>query len=85
MLCSMSSKYMIDACLYLGKEINTSDPSLANYYVKELTKGVHGSNQNITMTNWFTSIPLAEAMLQKLYDHFRHTEENKKEIPSELE
>nr|XP_022907721.1 piggyBac transposable element-derived protein 4-like [Onthophagus taurus] len=86
MLCDSSSKYMIDADPYLGKLTKRNGLPLASYYVKELTKSVHGSNRNVTMDNWFTSVPLADELLK---DPYKLTilgtlRKNKKEIPTEL-
>lgn len=86
MVCDSASKYMTDAQPYLGKKTNTGGLPLANYYVKELTKSVHGSNRNITMDNWFTSIPLADELLQAPYKltMLGTVRKNKREIPPEL-
>lgn len=86
MLCDTSSKYMIDASPYLGKSTDTGGLPLANFYVKELTKSVHGSNRNITMDNWFTSVSLADELLELPYKLtiIGTLRKNKKEIPPEL-
>lgn len=86
MLCDSSSKYMVDACPYLGKQKATKGVPLSNYYVQELTKSVHGSNRNITMDNWFTSVEIADKLLD---DKFKLTiigtlRKNKREIPPEM-
>lgn len=65
MLCDSSSKYMIDASPQWGKYTDTGGLPLANLYVKELTKSVHGSNRNITMDNW--SVSLADELLEEPY------------------
>lgn len=51
-----------------------------------MTKTVHGSNRNITMDNWFTSVNLADQLLKAPYNltiigTLRH---NKREVPPEL-
>ncbi|KAJ8966820.1 hypothetical protein NQ314_003282 [Rhamnusium bicolor] len=61
MVCDSTSKYMINVSPYLGKSKVTNGP-LANYYVKSLTTTLHGSNRNITMDNWFTSVELADLL-----------------------
>ncbi|KAK9746546.1 Transposase IS4 [Popillia japonica] len=67
MVCDSSSKYMINAELYLEKDTNTSGLPLANYHVNHLTKSVHGSNRNLTMDTRPTSVPMAEEMLGATY------------------
>nr|XP_022906140.1 piggyBac transposable element-derived protein 4-like [Onthophagus taurus] len=86
MLCDSSSKYLVDACPYLGKGTQTGGLPVANYFVKELTKSVHGSNRNITMDNWFTSVDLADELLQKPYKltMLGTIKKNKREIPPQL-
>ncbi|XP_066138360.1 piggyBac transposable element-derived protein 4-like [Euwallacea fornicatus] len=86
MLCDSSSKYMIDASPYLGKSTHTGGLPLSNYYIKELTKSVHGTHRNITMDNWFTSVGIADELLS---DPYKLTiigtiRKNKKEIPPEM-
>ncbi|XP_066139156.1 piggyBac transposable element-derived protein 4-like [Euwallacea fornicatus] len=86
MVCDSSSKYMLDASPYLGKSTKTNGLPLATYFVQELTKSVHGSNRNITMDNWFTSVSLADCLLK---DPYKLTiigtlRKNKTEIPKEM-
>lgn len=86
MICDVRTKYMINASPYLGKHTNTSGLKLADYYVKDLTKSIYGSNRNITMDNWFTSVPLASELLKKPYNLtiVGTIRKNKREIPQEL-
>ncbi|KAG5870038.1 hypothetical protein JTB14_004290 [Gonioctena quinquepunctata] len=51
----------------LGKETETNGCPSANFYVKDLTKSFNGTNRNFTMDNWFTSVPLADELLQSPY------------------
>ncbi|CAK1589287.1 unnamed protein product [Parnassius mnemosyne] len=67
MMCDIGTKYMINAMPYLGKGTQTNGLPLGEYYVKELTKPIHGSNRNVTCDNWFTSISLAKSLLQEPY------------------
>lgn len=67
LLCDVSTKYLIDALPYVGKTTNTSGRPLAEFCVETLTKSIHGTNRNITMDNWFSSVPLAEKLLQNPY------------------
>lgn len=75
---------------YLGRGTETNgvlaSERLGEYYVKELTKPVHGSCRNITCDNWFTSIPFAQSLLQEPYKLtlVGTIRSNKREIPEEL-
>ncbi|XP_050338705.1 piggyBac transposable element-derived protein 4-like [Bactrocera neohumeralis] len=86
MVCDVATKYVINAEPYLGKSTNTQGKQLANYFVEGLTKPLHGSNRNITMDNWFTSIPLATKLLSNPYSMtiVGTLRKNKAEIPPEL-
>ncbi|XP_045763663.1 piggyBac transposable element-derived protein 4-like [Maniola jurtina] len=86
MICDASTKYMIDAIPYLGKSTKTNGLPLGEFYVKELTKTVHGSNRNITCDNWFTSVPLAKSLLKAPYNLtlVGTIRSNKREIPEEI-
>lgn len=85
--CDVRSKYMIDASPYLGKNGSaTINEPLGSYYCKLLTKTIHGTNRNLTADNWFTSIPLAEQLLQPPYNltFIGTIRSNKQEIPAEF-
>lgn len=56
---------MIDAIPNMGKGTNTNGESLASFFVKKFTQTIHGSNRNVTMDNWFTSVPLAKQLLKE--------------------
>ncbi|XP_045505028.1 piggyBac transposable element-derived protein 4-like [Colias croceus] len=86
MTCDSATRYMIDAMPYLGKCTQTNGLPLGEFYVKELTKAVHGSNRNVTCDNWFTSVPLAKNLLRQPYNLtlVGTIRSNKREIPDEL-
>lgn len=67
MVCDAGSKYMLVAEPYLGKQNTTVQGPLSQYYVKKLTAPFHGSNRNLTMDNWFTTVPLADELLKDPY------------------
>ena len=67
LLCDVSTKYLINACPYLGKSTNTNGLPLANHFVELLTVPIYGTNRNVTMDNWFTSVPLADKLISKPY------------------
>lgn len=59
---------------------------LGTYFVKHLCEPLYGSNRNITMDNWFTSVPLASELLRdpnKLII-VGTVRSNKKKIPLEM-
>ncbi|KAJ0171852.1 hypothetical protein K1T71_012615 [Dendrolimus kikuchii] len=67
MVCDAGTKYMVNATPYLGKSTETGGLPLGEYFVKQLTQPLHGSNRNVTSDNWFTSIPLAKSLLSQPY------------------
>lgn len=40
---------------------------MLKFFVKKLSETIHGSNQNITIDNWFNSVPLATLLLDHPY------------------
>lgn len=63
MLCDTITEYMNNVFLCRRKSTNIKGQLLWEYYVTELTRSIHGSNHNVTMDNWFASVPLAEKLL----------------------
>ena len=63
----VQSKYMLNAIPYLGKSVNTASIvkkiGMEHYYAKELNKPYHHTGRNVTYDNWFTSVPLANDLL----------------------
>ncbi|XP_067624247.1 piggyBac transposable element-derived protein 4-like [Eurosta solidaginis] len=86
MMCDATSKYMIDADPYTGRTTNSGGIPLGEFYVKKLSKTIHGSNRSITCDNWFTSVPLAKNLLQPPYKLtiVGTIRSNKREIPEKL-
>lgn len=86
MMCDSGTYYMIDAIPYLGKGTDTGRLPLGEYFVKELTRTIHGTNRNVTTDNWFTSIPLAKSLQLEPYKLtlVGTLRANKREIPEEL-
>jgi len=54
------TSYMVNAEPYVGKI--TTNNSVPEYYVKNLSESIHGSERCITADNWFMSVPLAMKM-----------------------
>ncbi|CAB3252444.1 unnamed protein product [Arctia plantaginis] len=80
MLCDAKTNYMLNARPYLG-QTETNGDSLGSFYVKTLTEGLWGRNRNITMDNWFTSVPLAQRIDYKsLEEAVNSIEENSKDV-----
>lgn len=86
LVCDVSTKYMFDAMPYLGKSTNTNGMPLGEFYVKTLCETISGSNRNITMDNWFTSVKLADDLLAPPYNltMVGTIRKNKREIPAEM-
>lgn len=85
MICDVATKYVLDAIPYLGKSTNTGGKPLALYIVEELVSTINGSNRNITMDNWFTSVELANHFLQSHGCTILGTiRKNKRQIPQQL-
>uniref|UniRef100_A0A1B6KLU3 PiggyBac transposable element-derived protein domain-containing protein n=1 Tax=Graphocephala atropunctata TaxID=36148 RepID=A0A1B6KLU3_9HEMI len=62
MICDVGSKYMLNAEPYLGKQTTPRDVPVSEYFVKKLISPYNGTNRNLTMDNWFTSIPLVDEL-----------------------
>ncbi|PSN57460.1 hypothetical protein C0J52_08041 [Blattella germanica] len=85
MLCDSKTFYAVNIIPYVGKATHNGDIPLADYFVKKLSKPIHGTNRNITTDNWFTSVSLGSSLLE---DYKLTTvgtlRKNKKEIPPEM-
>lgn len=58
MICDNATKYMIKAIPYLGKGTTPEGVAVADHFVQLLVDEMRGTNRNITMDNWFVSVPL---------------------------
>lgn len=63
MLNDAKTFYMVNAIPYIGAVPKEKGESVPEYYVRKLSEPLHGTNRNLTMDNWFTSIPIAQRML----------------------
>lgn len=81
MLNDARTSYMVNAIPYCGK-VDTRNEPVPSYYVRRLAEPIMGTNRNITVDNWFSSVPLFEKML---IDHkltmIGTLRKNKREIP----
>lgn len=86
MSADVNSKYVLNAIPYLGKGTDSQKQPLATYFIKQITTPIHGTNRNITMDNWFTSVPLADELLKAPYNLtlVGTIRSNKREIPEKL-
>lgn len=85
MMCDQATNYMINAIPYLGKGSTPDNVLASSHFVKTLVEPVSGSNRNITADNWFTSVPLAEELLDKFKLIYVGTiKKNKRELPHQF-
>jgi len=85
MMCDNSSKYVIDAIPYLGKGTVPNGLVAADFFVKQLVASIKGSNRNVTMDNWFCSIPLVLSLLkEEKLTVIGTIKKNKREFPIEF-
>lgn len=83
--------YVYNAYIYHGKSsdglgLTEAEKKLAvpTQSVLRLVKPIENSNRNVTADNWFSSIPLAELLLQKKLTYLGTLKKNKREIPPEF-
>lgn len=82
-LCDSVNYYTSNLEVYVGKQPHGPfhmDNSAANI-TKRMVSTLHNSGRNITMDNWFTSIPLAEDLLKKKLTIIGTVRKNKREVP----
>ncbi|CAK1594957.1 unnamed protein product [Parnassius mnemosyne] len=86
MMCDNGTKYMVNALPYIGRATDTGGLPQGEYYLKELSRPIHGTNRNVTCDNWFTSVSLAKALLAEPYKLtiVGTLRSNKREIPQEM-
>lgn len=85
MMCDNSTKYMVDARVYLGKGTVPANRSAAEFFVRELVASVENTNRNLTMDNWFTSVSLTQHLLfEKGLTVVGTIKRNKPEFPLEF-
>ncbi|XP_047104480.1 piggyBac transposable element-derived protein 4-like [Schistocerca piceifrons] len=84
-LCDATSAYALDGIVYTGRKAHEPiQKNLGLNLVKDLAKSIEVSSKNITVDNFFTSVQLAEEMLQKQITVEGTIKQNKPEIPNEM-
>ena len=73
--------YFYNAQIYLGKEGNLPEVGQASRVVMDLCRPIYQSGRNITTDNFFTSVPLANNLLEKRLTLMGTLRSNKPEIP----
>jgi hypothetical protein len=62
----VDSSYIFDALPYVGRQLSQpKQKSIGANVVLELMEQMYGSNRNVTIDNFFTSIPLAKELPSK--------------------
>jgi len=85
MLCDSANKYMSNAVIYSGKDPSGSiTKNISSNIVLELSEIIKNTGRNITTDNWFTSVKLAEELLQRKLTLVGTIKKNKPEIPVEF-
>lgn len=85
-LCDARTWYVLSMEIYAGKQpVGPYELSnAAKDVVHRLTEPIENTGRNITLDNWFTSIPLAEELLQKKLTLVGTLRKNKPQLPREL-
>lgn len=85
-LVDVKNAYTYNMEIYCGKQPDGpfQVSSSAAEVVKRMVKRLEGTGRNITMDNWFTSVPLALDLLQKKLTIIGTIRKNKRELPEEF-
>lgn len=82
----VDSHYVFNAFPYLGRQpTEKRQTQIGAKVVLELLKPLYGSSRNVTMDNFFTSIPLAKELQAKNLSLIGTLRKNKPEIPIEFQ
>ncbi|XP_067101197.1 piggyBac transposable element-derived protein 4-like [Osmerus mordax] len=82
-MCDARIPYAIDGMVYTGRQPGEEvQRNLGENIVRQLCYGIRQTGRNITMDNFFTSVPLAEKLLEKNLTIVGTLRQNKPDIPS---
>nr|XP_022908188.1 piggyBac transposable element-derived protein 4-like [Onthophagus taurus] len=84
-MCESTSGYILDGLVYVGRQ--PGEPPHKNLgleVVQTLVRGIHNSGRNLTIDNFFTSVPLATYLLDKNITVVGTLRQNKRDIPREM-
>jgi len=83
--CDAENSYVCNLSVYIGKQQGDNPAkNVGQTVVTELVGPYRGSGRNITTDNYFTSVPLAEELLQHNITLVGTMRKNKTEIPPEF-
>ncbi|KAG0726568.1 PiggyBac transposable element-derived protein 4 [Chionoecetes opilio] len=80
----VTTNYLLTGIPYLGKQGTHArvGENLGHTFTRDLTRPYHHTNRNVTVDNWFTSVPLIQDLLHNCGMTLVGTVKgNKKEIP----
>ncbi|XP_071056485.1 piggyBac transposable element-derived protein 4-like [Onthophagus taurus] len=84
-LCDAKTFNFCGGIPYVGKETRKrSDFLLPTQYVLSLIEPIVGTNRNVTTDNWFTSLELARALLDRKLTLVGTLRKNKREVPPHM-
>ncbi|CAH2088905.1 unnamed protein product [Euphydryas editha] len=85
-LCNAKTHYLFNAFIYSGRErdLPANATLIPTRTVMKLAEPIYGTNRNITGDNWFSSIELIEALIEKNLIYVGTIRKNKKEIPPQF-
>lgn len=83
-LCDSGTNYLFTCQVYVGKQGDSPEVNQGARVVKDLTGKLHGSGQNITTDNFFTSYALGQYLLTKNITLLGTMRKNRRELPSQL-
>lgn len=82
-LCDARVPYAFDGIVYSGRQLGEEvQKNLGENIVRKLCSDLRNSGRNVTMDNFFKSVPLAEHLLEKSLTIVGTLPQNKPDIPS---